>query len=175
MGYGIMYFKGKSRTKMYSTNTSMKGSFSDDIERAAKIVQKKNAEAAVRSLYRDGFKEQLYVVEIIHVPARLYEVPKPAEKEGFVIFDPTNSRNRGGYYSAAKKPSKFSMYGFSVLEGATTFKTEKEAQKCLDAIIPMLDEDIEYYTKEEARNKGRGQTYIDIFTNFKDNLEIRKL
>lgn len=173
MGFGIMYFKGKSRTKMYSTNTSMKDSFSDNIERAAKIVQKKNAEAAVRSLYRDGFKEQLYVVEIIHVPARLYEVTKPPAKEGYVIVCPTIT-NRGIYYNGAKKPSKFSMYSFDVLESSTTFKTEKDAQKCYDAVMKYVQEDVQYYTEEHKRT-NRHQNYIDIFTNFLDNLEIRKL
>ena len=174
MGFGIMYFKGTERKKMYSTNTNMKNYFSEDIERAAKIVQKKNAEAAVRSMYRDGFKEQLYVVEIIQVPARLYEVPMPEEKSGWVIVDPL--MYRGEYYTGAKKPSQFRLSGFGVRASTTTFKTEKEAQKCLDAILVLIDEDIVYYTKQLSGNRpNEAQRYIDIHTNFKENLQIRKL
>lgn len=173
MGFGIMYYKGTERKKMYCTNTNMTGYFSEDIENAAKIVQKKNAEAAVRSMYRDGMKEQLYVVEIIHVPARLYEIPMLPEKEGWVIVDPL--MYRGEYYTGAKKPSTFRINGFDVLTRATTFKTEKEAQKCLDSVLVHIDDDIEYYQKELHRRPNEAQRYIDIFTNFKENLLIRKL
>lgn len=173
MGYGIMYFDGTERTKMYSTNTNMKNHFSEDIERAAKIVQKKNAEAAVRSMYRDGFKEQLYVVEIIQVPARLYEIPMLPEKEGWVIVDPL--KYRGEYYNGAKKPSTFRISGFGVLASTTTFKTEKEAQKCLDSVLLLIEDDLVYYNKELNRRPNEAQRYIDIFTNFKENLQIRKL
>lgn len=173
MGFGIMYFKGTERTKMYSTNTNMKNYFSEDIERAAKIVQKKNAEAAVRSMYRDGFKEQLYVVEIIQVPARLYEIPMLPEKEGWVIVDPL--KYRGEYYTGAKKPSTFRINGFGVLASTTTFKTEKEAQKCLDAVLMLIEDDLVYYNKELNHRPNEAQRYIDIFTNFKENLQIRKL
>lgn len=173
MGYGIMYFDSTTRKKMYSTNTNMTWQFSEDIERAAKIVQKKNAEAALRAMYRNGNKEQLYVVEIIHVPVRFYEVPMPDEKSGWVIVDPL--MYRGEYYTGAKKPSTFRTSGFGVLSSATTFKTEKEAQKCLDAVLVHIDDDIEYYQKELDRRPNEAQRYIDIFTNFKENLLIRKL
>lgn len=174
MGYGIMYFDSTTRKKMYSTNTNMTWQFSEDIERAAKIVQKKNAEAALRAMYRNGNKEQLYVVEIIHVPVRFYEVPIPDEKTGWVIVDPL--MYRGEYYTGAKKPSTFRINGFDVLTRASTFKTEKEAQKCLDAILVLIDEDIVYYTKQLSGNRpNEAQRYIDIFTNFKENLLIRKL
>lgn len=173
MGYGIMYYKGAERKKMYCTNTNMKNCFSDDIERAAKIVQKKNAEAAVRAMYRDGVKEQLYVVELVHVPIRLYEVPMPEEKSGWVIVDPL--KYRGEYYTGAKKPSQFRLSGFGVLASAATFKTEKEAQKCLDTILVLIEKDIEYYQNELQRRPNDAQRYIDIYTNFKENLQIRKL
>lgn len=173
MGFGIMYYEGTARKKMYCTNTNMLGYFSEDIENAAKIVQKKNAEAAVLTMYRNGFKEQLYVVEIIHVPARFYEVPMLPEKEGWVIVDPL--MYRGEYYTAAKKPSTFRTTGFGVKERASTFKTEKEAQKCLDAVLVLIDEDIEYYRKVLDRRPTEAQRYIDIYTDFKENLEIKKL
>lgn len=168
-----MYFDSTTRKKMYSTNTNSIRYFNEDIEKAAKIVQKKNAEAAVRTMYRDGFKEQLYVVEIIHVPARFYEVPMLPEKEGWVIVDPL--MYRGEYYTGAKKPSTFRINGFGVLSSATTFKTEKEAQKCLDTVLVHIDDDIEYYHEELERRPHEAQRYIDIFTNFKENLLIRKL
>ena len=173
MGFGIMYFKGTK--KMYSTNTGMNHYWSDDIERAAKIVQKKNAEKAVRSLYRDGVKEQLYVVEILQVPAVLHKIKKPDEKTGYVIVDPTQTR-RGIYYSGAKKPSTFRSSGFSVLESASTFKTEKEAQKCLDTLMVHIDDAIKYYEDEHRRvNRRDTLSYISMYEDFKVNLEISKL
>lgn len=173
MGFGIMYVDSTTRKKMYSTNTNSIRYFNEDIEQAAKIVQKKNAEAAVRSMYRNGCKEQLYVVEIIHVPARFYEVPMPDEKTGWVIVDPL--KYRGEYYTGAKKPSTFRISGFDILSRASTFKTEKEAQKCLDTILVLIDEDIAYYQKELHHRPSESQRYIDIYTNYKENLQIRKL
>lgn len=150
MGYGLMYKKGKKT--YYSTNTGLIGSWSDDIERAAEIVQEVNAVKAAKSMYKDGFEHQIHVVYITKVPMQMIQVPMPEKKTGFVIVDTDKMNKKKRFYSGAKKPQYFRYNSVDVVQSATTFKTEKEAQKTLDAMVQYFIESADYEDAYNARH-----------------------
>lgn len=172
MGYGLMHKKGKK--SYYSTNTNYTTSWSDDIENAAEIVQKVNAEKAARSLYKSGFDKQIYVVYITKVPMQMTEVPMPAEKTGFCIFNIKD----GTYYNGAKKPRYFGYYNNGVLQSATTFKSAKEAQSTLDTLLAeylKTADDEDESNARRSRNDYRHNTYRDLYENAKQNYVVKEL
>ena len=142
--------------------------------------------------YRDQGKHALFVYDDLTKRSQAYRqlsllLRRPPGREAFpgdVFYIHSRLLERackvndelGEYYTGAKKPTTFRINGFDVLTRASTFKTEKEAQKCLDAVLALINEEIEYYTKQLSGNRpNEAQRYIDIYTNFKENLLIRKL
>lgn len=171
MGFGIMYYDGK--TKMYSTNTNYSNHWSSDIEKAAKIVQQSNAINAAKQMYKNGVQETLHVVEIINVPARFEEIEKPPTKVGYVVFfDNLIGEN---YFSGPKKSKYRTFATFGVLESSTTFKTEKEAIAKLEYILENAKIAAQEEVDDNVRYKRCGTYYKRMYEGYLGNLSVRKL
>lgn len=166
MSYGIVYFKGTNKTKQYCTNTNYINSWSNDIERAALMVQKSSAERAVKKMYTSGFKEQLYVVLVEKMPVQFSEIPMPSAKTGYVIIFSNEPPDRY-YYTGPKKSRSYSYHLRGVLESATTFKTEKAAQETLEAYLKDH--------KEFAEDNTQHYTYTKTYHSEKEHMKVIKL
>lgn len=151
MGYGIQYKCNDGSN--YYCNSSRFAEFSEDINNIAEFAQKKTAEKVAKEFTKSSDLEEefgsgkLFVIQIVKVPLQVQEVPLIKRKPGFRIY----SKEQNEYYKGSKKPKYFTYHNnFDELHCSTVFKSEKEAQKTIDA---MIDDYHDYAYKYDPSDK----------------------
>ncbi|WPJ50142.1 hypothetical protein RCIP0023_00094 [Klebsiella phage RCIP0023] len=137
MGYGIQY-KCNDGKDYYCTSSSFV-TFSENIESIAEFAQQKTALKIAKGFTKSTDMEaefgegKLFVIKVVKVPLQIEEVQLVKLKPGYRIY----SEEEEEYYKGSKKSTKRFGYhnNFDELHCSTVFKTEKEAQKTIDAIL----------------------------------------
>lgn len=108
---------------------------SNDIDDAQEYVSRDNAMRVAKewnksySLVEEFGAGRLFVIELVKLPVQKDEIELKSAKPGFrITFNDL-------YFNGAKKSNNYYFNLFNTLHQSTVFKTEKEAQKTLNAVI----------------------------------------
>lgn len=147
MIYGIMYMTSDNK-RMYCTSTRY-ASFSDDINEMAALAQFSTAERELKRQIKNNnipIDCKAYVIKTERVPYDYVSVTLEKREPGFTI-EYIDKNNKELYYSGNKNSNDIRNSSWNTKLNCTIFKTEKLAQKKLDAYIEKLKEVVEYSKK----------------------------
>lgn len=150
--FGILYKCNDGRD--YYCTSSRFAHFSEDIESIAEFAQQKTAEKIANHFTKTNDFEELYgtgkllVIKVVKVPLSLKEIQLIKLKSGYRIYSEENDE----YYSGNKNPKSFNHLNLDDLHCSTVYKSEKEAQKTIDAMIKEFY-DYAFNTYEPGHNR----------------------